>query len=501
MCRTAVRPSAVSLVIALACLATGRAEAQAVTYKPFEVERLWLEPSGGSSLVASTGDGLEPGGYRLSLVGHYQDRPLIIRQSGGAVIGALVSRRVTTHLLAAWSLASWLDLGVQVPIVAYQAGDTIPGLDFPDVTRTGLGTPLVSGRLILLGQDYEAPLDLSLQVAVALPLGGEKAYATDGRAAAHPSLGIGRAFGGWRIGAELGMRLRPARGLGTERIGHEAVGALALTTTGRSLRGELTYRLAVPVVGSARTGADLLGGVRWLARGWEFFGLAGPGFGEAVGTPRFRVLLGLARAPRSEPVSSAGPAPASTPGRPASTPVPTPLPPEAAAPEATPGQPTALVRGEPEITVEGLDFSVPPSTSARIPPAPTPSLVKIVGDHLELPEQVVFESGRALIQESSYRLLDQVAALLLAHPEMVRVIVEGHTDSKGDARDNLELSQRRAEMVTNYLVVKGLSFTRLEAKGFGASQPIASNATPAGREKNRRIEFRLASGTAEPPKE
>lgn len=491
---------ALRFALALALLAAGRAEAQSVAYQPFDVERLWLEPSGGSSLVAATGDGLEPGGWRVALVGHYEDRPLVIQQAGGAQIGSLVSGRTTAHLLAAWSPTAWLDLGLQLPYVVSQSGETIPGLDFPTLIRQGPGTPLVSGRLLLLGQDYEKPIDLSIQVAVALPLGGERAYSTDGKAAAHPSLGLGRSFGWWRLGTELGMRLRPARGLGSEKVGHEVVGAASLTTNGRSLRGELTYRLAVPVVGSKRDSAELLGGLRWLVGGWELFGLAGPGFGDAVGTPRFRVLLGVARSQRVNPPGHVSPPPAwaaapaawspSTVPPPSVTPVEAP-PAETAPPAATPRPPLL----EPAPPIPGLPPPPPPPE-----PRPLPGKVQISGDRLVLAERVLFENGLAVISARSNPLLDEVAAVLLAHPERGRVLIEGHTDAVGDPRSNQELSQRRAEMVMNYLVVKGLSFSRLQAKGLGASKPVATNATPAGRDLNRRVEFRFAGAQDGEPK-
>jgi outer membrane protein OmpA-like peptidoglycan-associated protein len=488
-----VPTSALWIAAAVAGLAAGPAGAQTVAYKPFDVERLWLEPSGGSSLVASTGDGLEPGGYRLALVGHYEDRPLVIQQAGGAVIGSLVSGRATAHLLAAWSPAAWLDVGFQLPYVISQRGDAIPGLDFPTLIRRGPGTPLVSTRLLLLGQDYEKPVDLSLQLAVALPLGGEQAYSTDGKAAAHPSLGLGRSFGSWRLGGELGMRLRPARGLGSERTGHEVVGAMALTTNGRSLRGELTYRLAVPVVGSRRESAELLGGLRWLAGGWELFGLAGPGFGDAVGTPRFRVLLGVARAPRVNPPGHVSLPPGAAQPPPASPPAwsPTPMPPAPPPHGSLVEAPREAGTGAPAVERAPATPVLPAPPPPPPEPRPLPGKVKIADDRLVLADRVLFESGVAVISEKSYPLLDEVALVLLAHPELGQVAIEGHTDSVGDPRSNLELSQRRAEMVMNYLVVKGLSFSRLRAKGLGATGPVASNATAAGQDRNRRVEFRL----------
>jgi outer membrane protein OmpA-like peptidoglycan-associated protein len=102
---------------------------------------------------------------------------------------------------------------------------------------------------------------------------------------------------------------------------------------------------------------------------------------------------------------------------------------------------------------------------------------------------VNFESGSAALTPDSYGVLDEVVRSLQAYPE-VRVEIRGHTDSQGPASFNLELSQRRAESVRQYLVNAGIDPSRLVSIGVGEEEPIASNATPEGRLQNRRIEFR-----------
>jgi OOP family OmpA-OmpF porin len=73
----------------------------------------------------------------------------------------------------------------------------------------------------------------------------------------------------------------------------------------------------------------------------------------------------------------------------------------------------------------------------------------------------------------------------------IRIAVHGHTDSRGSAAYNKDLSLRRARAVVKYLMDKGVSPSRLEAEGFGPSKPIASNDTDAGRATNRRVEFKI----------
>lgn len=108
---------------------------------------------------------------------------------------------------------------------------------------------------------------------------------------------------------------------------------------------------------------------------------------------------------------------------------------------------------------------------------------------IDVRESVLFRSGRAIIQDQSKLLLDQVALQILSHPRIVLVRIEGHTDSAGPEQDNLILSQDRADAVRRYLVKKGVPSEKLQAEGYGEAKPIAGNGSAAGRSQNRRVEF------------
>jgi OOP family OmpA-OmpF porin len=99
---------------------------------------------------------------------------------------------------------------------------------------------------------------------------------------------------------------------------------------------------------------------------------------------------------------------------------------------------------------------------------------------------ILFRSGAAILAAEAGATLDQIAATLQNCPA-VMVNIEGHTDSDGDARANLALSVSRAEAVSNGLVERGIPAERLYVLGFGEAQPIADNATSAGKAQNRRI--------------
>jgi outer membrane protein OmpA-like peptidoglycan-associated protein len=103
---------------------------------------------------------------------------------------------------------------------------------------------------------------------------------------------------------------------------------------------------------------------------------------------------------------------------------------------------------------------------------------------------VSFDLGQATLTPGSFAALDEVAASLVANPE-VRVEVGGHTDDSGTDEFNLRLSVERAEAVRGYLISRGVTPDRLEARGYGTQEPIASNDTEQGRAQNRRVELRL----------
>jgi outer membrane protein OmpA-like peptidoglycan-associated protein len=132
-------------------------------------------------------------------------------------------------------------------------------------------------------------------------------------------------------------------------------------------------------------------------------------------------------------------------------------------------------------------------------PIDNPPLVVIESDRIRIKGNILFETGSANIQKQSLKLLDEVAVVLERNPELGPVVIEGHTDNVGSDTLNLNLSQRRAQSVLNYLVSKGIDASRLRAKGFGESKPIATNATPLGRAKNRRVDFRLIRSEIETP--
>jgi outer membrane protein OmpA-like peptidoglycan-associated protein len=104
---------------------------------------------------------------------------------------------------------------------------------------------------------------------------------------------------------------------------------------------------------------------------------------------------------------------------------------------------------------------------------------------------IYFDTDKATLRPESEETLQQVLGVLAADP-LLRLIIAGHTDSEGGDDHNRALSERRAAAVVGWLVGEGVDATRLVARGLGEAEPVADNATPAGRALNRRVELRLA---------
>ena len=99
---------------------------------------------------------------------------------------------------------------------------------------------------------------------------------------------------------------------------------------------------------------------------------------------------------------------------------------------------------------------------------------------------VLFDSGSAALKPGAYQEINRVAQVLIQYPE-TRILVAGHTDSDGSEAFNHDLSVRRADNARNALVGQGVAAPRINTIGYGESQPIADNATQAGKQLNRRV--------------
>ncbi len=132
---------------------------------------------------------------------------------------------------------------------------------------------------------------------------------------------------------------------------------------------------------------------------------------------------------------------------------------------------------------------------------PATSHVALGKEEITIKGVIHFGTDNAELKPDGQQLLDEVADVLAHNPQLRRVRVEGHTDSRGDAEHNLQLSKARAAAVVAYLVRQGVDPARLESEGYGSAHPLVPNLSPASRARNRRVSFRIldvASGGGEP---
>jgi outer membrane protein OmpA-like peptidoglycan-associated protein len=285
----------------------------------FELERLRLNPAAQSTLVIDTADLMGGTQLRVGLTGHYQHDPLVVVDSASKRAGSVVRSRLGFHLTGAYGITRWLDVGVQVPLVVWQAGDDLSAFRVtPIAGSVALGTPWLNVRGAPLQQSRGAPLDLSIGLGVGLPLGSEAALTRDATVTAAPSLSAGRVLA-WsdgreflRVGGGFTAMIRPARVLTMSSQIADEVGSYGSIGVGAAWLGlpvkpELSVRLDVPFTRSP-VGAELMLGLRSPRVGpVEFYAIGGPGFGQQPGTPSFRVLAGAALAadlaPKPAPIT------------------------------------------------------------------------------------------------------------------------------------------------------------------------------------------------------
>ncbi|WP_224240613.1 OmpA family protein [Hyalangium gracile] len=588
--------------------------AQPAGLPEFEVERLEFNPSGAGSLLINSGQLLPGGRMRVALIGHYENRPLtpeLVDPSaeGGFREVTVVAHRTTGHLVAAYGMGDALEVGLQVPLIISQEQGRVT--DSPFGAPEGgfkLGTPIASFNIGVLNQSEAIPVDLAAGVSVGFPIGSPDSLGRENSLRAIPRIMVGRETEGLRAGFELGADLRPRVSIG-EGDNNEAYNRLrlgaAVSSVGEGLRYEANILMWIPF-GREFLTAETLVGVRGpLSDDVEVFAMGGAGFGDTLGSPNFRVLMGAAfggMPPRCVAGSKHNPAQCpdldldgdnvknrddacptdggkvDAKGCPIKDQDQDGVADEADKCPTTAGAATAAGcpdqdgdsiqdsedkcpalkgpadrAGCPDTDGDGLDDSADkcPNESgpvdrqgcpakdsdndtvldeldgcpneAGLPelkgcpakdadsdtvadhldncpeqagpaanqgcPAAQKQLIAIKQDRIDIKEQVFFDSNAATIQARSNTLLDQLANVLNTHPEIVKVVIEGHTDDRGAADFNRTLSQQRAEAVRDYLVKKGVATERLEPKGFGPDRPVQPNTTSAGRAANRRVDF------------
>jgi outer membrane protein OmpA-like peptidoglycan-associated protein len=115
--------------------------------------------------------------------------------------------------------------------------------------------------------------------------------------------------------------------------------------------------------------------------------------------------------------------------------------------------------------------------------------VEIAAKEIKIKKQILFETNSARINPASMPLVEEIADVMTRNPHIKRIEIQGHTDNTGSKDNNKTLSEQRAGAVRDALVALGIQNERLTAVGYGQEKPVTTNATPAGRDKNRRVQF------------
>lgn len=159
-----------------------------------------------------------------------------------------------------------------------------------------------------------------------------------------------------------------------------------------------------------------------------------------------------------------------------------------------PGSYSARIDAEGFLLGSG-DFQIVVRETARpritIIARPARSLVTLRDREIVIRRQINFATDSAEILPESTALMSELADVLLRHPEITRVEIQGHTDNRGGREHNQDLSQRRADSVRQWLSGAGVDAGRLEARGFGDSRPMVPNITAGNRARNRRVQFMI----------
>jgi outer membrane protein OmpA-like peptidoglycan-associated protein len=412
----------------------------------------------------------------------------------------LISRRLTLHLLGAWSIGR-IEFGAHLPVALWQQSDlsllTGQGVTGPlvaPIAATALGDLRLGAKLLLLdGATW--PIDLAALADLRLPTGDPDAFMSDGLALATSVIGS-RRFGSFRLDGQVGYLFR-GTGQYAQLVVHDGYtygvgGGLDLPPLKQLAR----WKAIAELTGGWPRGYDastdryraplsVRAGVRaWFTPQWSGELGFGTGIGEVgYGHERWRVFAGVrwTAAPPADGDDDGDGVPNSRDLCPS----------EPGKPELD-GCPDRDGDGIPDREDRCPDEPGPPE-NAGCPLAESEPAVEIQTKRLSLNDSIHFDTGLAVIKPESFGVLDQVAAIIVQHPELQLIQVEGHTDNVGTAQYNQELSGRRAASVMSYLVAKGVSTSRLRAAGYGFTKPIASNQTALGRARNRRVEFTIVS--------
>ena len=522
----------------------------------FSLDRFQPAPAGDRFFGVQGGD---PGGHlspRFMLLGDYAYKPLVLyRASDNQAIGNLVSNQLIVHAAAGIALWDRLWVFANMPLALYTGGQS-PSVDQMTINSpsgVAAGDLRAGMRVRLLGENRSLA-SLSLSGYVFIPTGKKGKLTSSGKVHGMPALVLSGEDDNVAYAVNVGVDIQQKNSgspsdsvvvsptLGSELTFGAAVGLLLVD---RMLQvGPEIYGTTV-MVGSdsftkATTNVEGIVGGR-LRLGSIVVGLgAGPGITRGIGTPTLRVVGSIAYAPLPPPPPPPPPPPRKKhvpppdrdkdgiydkddacpdePGVKSDDPTKNGCPPpppdrdgdgildkDDACPDLKGVKSDDPTQNgcPPDTDGDGIrdDVDACPYEKGKPDPDPQkngcPTSVRVTDQEIIILEQVQFKTGSAVILKASDDLLFQVSVVLAEHPEIVKLEVQGHTDNRGGKKYNKKLSEKRAAAVVKWLVKKGsVDAGRLSSQGYGMEEPLTDNDTAEGRQKNRRVQFKILEKTS-----
>ncbi|MBX5481886.1 MAG: OmpA family protein [Myxococcaceae bacterium] len=492
-----------------------------------------FEPSGSGSrfFTLESLDWRAGTGPTFGVVGDYAHKPLVIyaltpqrRQE----IRVIARDFALAHVGGAYAFGDRFRVGLDLPVLGYGNGAVgrIGLVTYPAPQHTGMGDLRVRGDWRFVGSAHDA-VRAGLGVSLFLPTGDPAAFMGDGvlRGALQlQAAGEVADYLAWSAragvllsgldaeyaGAQLGHQAQAAVGVGLRAFSDRLIAGPELSVT-TSLKGAFS---------EPSTSIDLMIGAHYaISPQWRVGAGIGRGFTSAVGSPSLRGVVGVewtpvfsdpnacndlraslasARAAAEEQAALAAAArvEAERAARERAAA-------ERRAAEAAERQRLALEQAAAEARanadddgdgVRNADDACPAEAGAANAErskngCPTGA---VVGEQLVL-DQVRFRTASDVLLPESQLILEKVLAAISKLPADYRYRIEGHTDDRGPASFNKDLSERRAKSVAKWLVAHGFDGSRLESAGFGPERPVAPNDSDENRQRNRRVEIHIVN--------
>jgi OOP family OmpA-OmpF porin len=428
---------------------------------------------------------------------------------------SLVGNRLQLDAMATVGLFDWAELSVDMPLILAQGGDNLEAIGTEGaVSGYVLGDMRFTSKIAIPGlrrRAEDSGLGAAITVGLSMPTGDQEAFASDGEITYAPGLLVDYRFSnGILLSGSGGLWARPDRIFNGSKLGDMA--PFGLGTEIPILRGR--GLMAVGMVHGAvsldklpgeprKVPAELLVGLRWYtSSGLTFTFGGGGGAGCSLEAPSLRFFSAIVWVP-AKTAEWAAIEKFRNPPEP-----PPPPPPDSDGDGVTddkdvcPKEQGLEDRGG--CPIRDADGDGVEDTIDRCPGIPEGPggkrgcpTARIQGNKILILESVNFATDQDVILSESFPILEEVAQVLKTHPEIDRLLIEGHTDSRAGEVYNLDLSKRRANSVRSYLEETGIASERLCSQGFGQSRPVAGDDTEEGMARNRRVEFTILAPRAE----